>query len=221
LKETRTTIVADLPGFGESDPLPLPTAPAMVAALAQALGASMAGEAVDVLGIGNAAPLAVLLALRHPETVGKVITDGWIADHAAPDTLVPQIAFDPLGGGHLHTIWHMLRDAEAQWPWFDGSLAAQRRIDPVFDPMHLHRALTGILSQLQNYGDATRAALACAADVLATGAPGCPVLAFVCDTDPAFATTRLLPGAQLLERPTHFAGAAAILASALAAREAT
>lgn len=163
----RATLVPDLPGYGESDPLHEPSLEAAADALAAMVDA-LGYERVDLLGLGYATPLAASFAARHGGKVGRVVLDGCfgIADEDQNDmakALCPAIGFDR-AGGHLHRIWHMLRDAEAQWPWFDGSPAAQRALSPTLSATALHPALVAILKQPRSYGDMARAALRARAD---------------------------------------------------------
>lgn len=159
-----TTLVPDLPGFGESDSLPWPDADGIADALAALLAAQASG-AVTVLGIGIAAPLAARLAARHPEQVRRLVIDGAppldpVASQRFGDGLCPDIAFDAHAGTHLHHIWHMLRDGEAQWPWHDCAYESARLLPPLLGGEGLHAALTGVLKQPRDWGQAARAALA-------------------------------------------------------------
>ena len=163
----RSTLVPELPGYGESDPLPAPS----IDAAADALGAMVAAlglDRVDVLGLGFATPLAATFAARHGQKVGRVILDGCYALGDAErrdvaEALCPDPGFDR-AGGHLHRIWHMLRDGEAQWPWFDASPEAQRTLAPMLFAAALHPALVAILKQPARYGDIARAGARLAAD---------------------------------------------------------
>ncbi len=158
----RPVLIPELPGCGDSDPLPAPS----IDAAADALGAMLEQlglGSVDVLGLGFATPLAAAFAARHADQVGRVVLDGCFAlddrdRHDVAAALCPEIGFDR-AGGHLHRIWHMLRDAEAQWPWFDGSPAAQRALAPLLAASALHPSLLAILKQPERYGDIARAAV--------------------------------------------------------------
>lgn len=156
----RATLVPELPGYGESDPLAAPTLDTMADALAAMLR-QLGCTQVDVLASGPAIALACTLAARHPDAVGRIVIDCCPGLHLPgvpdPETqLAPVFPFDP-GGGHIHRYWHMLRDHEANWPWFDGSAAAARRIAPNLAARPLHDALVGILKQPDRYGDSLRA----------------------------------------------------------------
>lgn len=204
-------IVPDLPGFGESDPLP---PGADLADFARALSdgiAAMGITSVRVLGIGIAAPLAAALAAACPERVAMVAIDGLPPiGRTFGQNLYPPIAFDALSGGHLHRIWHMLRDGETQWPWFDNSLAAQRRLPPIFAADALHAALTGVLKQPDHWGQAAHAAMEGNLAGL-WDAVKVPLVAFS-HADPAYADAPHIPHARMVARPDDTEAAAHILA---------
>ena len=210
------TIVPDLAGYGDTDPLPNVSLRDHADALAAML-AELGESAVDVLALGFAAPLAADLAIRHPALVRCLVLDGATEpEDADAERLCPAFPIQP-GGGHLHEIWHMLRDGEANWPWYDGSIGAQRRTPPVLDAQSLHETLLAIMKQPSTYGAAAIAGL---------GAPTryallkAPVLLLDVNGDPAYRRTMaiaaLIPQAQILPRPTDIPGAAALLAARLA-----
>ncbi|MFS0851115.1 alpha/beta fold hydrolase [Novosphingobium panipatense] len=179
LAEDHDVIVPELPGFGDSDPLENATSAGYVSALESIL--ATIGEKVDVLAIGPATYLALALAAQHPDRLRAIVLDG--APHAPADldALGPSIGFD-MGGGHLHRTWHMLRDAQVQWPWYSAAAEAQRRTKPTIGGEALHRALIGTIKQPAHHADALRAALS---------APACttqhPALIFTRDGDPFYA----------------------------------
>lgn len=155
------TLVPELPGYGESASLPSCSLEEVADALVSALDQIGTGS-VDVLACSFATPLAEMLAARHTSRVCKIVLDGSfrIAKHHTSDfieELCPTLPFD-IGGGHIHRYWHMLRDGEASWPWFDRSAEARRSLNPNFEARALHDALLGILKQPHHYGDLTRAA---------------------------------------------------------------
>lgn len=154
----RDTLVPELPGFGESDPLPSPTPEAMAAALAAMLR-QLGYDSVDLLATDLATPLGCMLANGHPDLVSALVLDGCDQDTASVsrERIAPAFPFDP-GGGHIHRYWHMLRDSEANWPWFDGTASTKRGLSPALAARPLHDALVGILKQPEYYGDAARAA---------------------------------------------------------------
>lgn len=214
----RTVIVPDLPGFGDSDPLPQADADRMADALAMLIEQVAVG-AVDVLAIGLAAPLGARLAARHPTLVGALAIWGAPAFDLPPlDELCPEVDFDPLAGSHLHRFWHMLRDGAVQWPWFDAGPDAARPTPAMPTAAELHRALTGMLKQRTVYRQGVAAALD-VNDAEQWQDTGVPVLVAVGD-DPAMAGAAalidLLPYGAAFIAPADAEQAAQALGLALA-----
>jgi len=159
LSAHRKVIVPDLPGFGDSDPLPSEDADALADTLAALIGRLEDG-ACDVLAIGLAAPIGARMAARRKGLIRALAIWG-APSFDAPDLdeLCPDIAFDAAAGSHLHRFWHMLRDSEVQWPWFDASPPAARPAPALPDAADLHRALTGMIKQRTHYCKPVAAAL--------------------------------------------------------------
>lgn len=214
----RQVIVPELPGFGNSDPLPSggATADAIADALAALVDAIESG-ACDVVAIGLAAPIGARMAARWPNRVATLAIWGAPAVGDSDDALTPEIAFDPVAGSHLHRFWHMLRDGCVQWPWHDARPAAARCGD-IADASELHRALTGMLKQRIDYGQAIAAAMA-ANQPCDWQDVQVPVVVAVGD-DPSMASATsllaLLPDATAFRVPQDQAIAAAALDQALA-----
>jgi len=164
LEGTRPTLVPDLPGYGDSDALPEPDIGAFASTLGELIQ-HLEIDKVDVLAIDLAAPIGAALAALRPDLVGTLVVHGAPslgADAGQGSAFCPAIAFDPRAGTHLHSLWHMLRDSQVQWPWFDGTRAAARKAGRLPEPMQMHGALTGMLKQRPFYGDAAAAALSAA-----------------------------------------------------------
>jgi pimeloyl-ACP methyl ester carboxylesterase len=159
----RPVYVLEWPGAGESTPLLRSTPEAYVAATAQAMRA-LGLRDCDVVAEYLATPLALLLAKTHPELIHALALDGpMLADGATRAALAASYLADLTprhDGGHLHACWHMLRDREVHWPWFDGSRAATRFIDPDLEGRRLQTNLVDVMKQPTHAGDAPRAALA-------------------------------------------------------------
>lgn len=217
LAPRHAVLVPELPGVGESDPLPAPDADQLADALAALLTRHARGPAT-VLGIGLAAPLAARLAARHPAQVSRLVIDGApplapVAAERFGEGLCPEIPFDPQAGTHLHRIWHLLRDGEVQWPWHDPALAAARRLPPLLAGAGLHTALTGVLKQPRDWGQAAQAALA--AGRLADWSRVKTLTTVFAHADPAYAESAeiaaAIPGAIIAARPDTLDGAARLL----------
>ncbi|MGF7153414.1 alpha/beta fold hydrolase [Novosphingobium gossypii] len=215
LEAIRDTVVLELPGFGESDALEDPSPAGYVAALQDVI--AQIGGPVDILAIGPVAHLALSLAGSHPESVRTVALDGVPQVVADRDALCPPIGFD-MGGGHLHRAWHMVRDAQVQWPWYSREGSAQRQTEASIDGATLHRALVGTIKQPVRYGDALHASQAATPST-----PDHPVLVFTREDDPFHAgapqLARSLSRATCAIRPDRIADAAPILSGFLAARQ--
>jgi pimeloyl-ACP methyl ester carboxylesterase len=215
LAADRVVMVPDLPGLGDSDPLPSPTLGSYVAILDECLEALHPG-AVDVVGEGLGAVFALALAANRPLRVRRVIVDGvpmirsrdrrrFVRQYCPP--VEPDRA-----GAYLHRVWDQLRSTEMTWPWFERSASGARKRDAAVDAAALHAALVAIMKQLDAYGDAARAALdASVRDI--SKAVGQPVLVLKDGEDCRYAGTaslmRRLAKGTLLPRPASLDARAA------------
>lgn len=177
-------IAPDLPGGGESDPLVQSDAAGYADALAEVIKACDENS-VNILAMTTSTPLAIALAARHPALVNALILDGYSPQDAEmANRFCPPIRFDN-SGAHIHQLWHLLRNQSVQWPWYASGIEAIRWIDAQPTGLRLHRRLLDVLKQLDNYGDATQAALrfdsAAALPTL-----NCPILALHVERDPAY-----------------------------------
>jgi len=162
LASKRLTILPDLPGLGESHPLPYPTLGSYVMALSELLE-QLGVPTVDVLAEGLGTCFAVALAAHRPSQVRRVVLDGVPMIRSRERRMVAREYCPPIvpdrAGTHLLRIWHQLRDAEMSWPWFDRSADAARIRALDLDAQQLHAALVEVMKHLPSYGDAARAAL--------------------------------------------------------------
>jgi pimeloyl-ACP methyl ester carboxylesterase len=162
LARDRQVIVLDLPGLGESDPLPNPDAAAhreLLVAVLDALGLI----SVDLVAEFTASPFAVDLARHASNRVHRLALDG-VFQLTASERRSLWKSYCPgirpsWDGAHLHAIWHRLRDQELSWPWYDRSKAAVRRREPDLAPDRLHALMLDVLKQLDHYGEACLAAV--------------------------------------------------------------
>lgn len=160
-------IALDLPGHGESDALS-GTAPSIAG------WASAALRTLDALGIGafrlyghnGGATVAVEIALQAGARVQSLLLDapicftsgehdaiaaGWL-DGVAPVTPV-------WDGSHLTRVWHMRRDMELWWPWFDRRNATRKTLDPRIDPARLTIEVREMMKQPASFVPGWRAVL--------------------------------------------------------------
>lgn len=213
----RAVIAPDLPGLGESHPLPYPSLGSYVSALAEMLEA-LGAQTVDIAAAGLGTAFGVALAAHRPTHVRRLALDGVpmvrsrdrrrVAHRYCP-TLAPDRS-----GAYLTHLWQQLRDVEINWPWFERAANAARVHDPDLDPVRLQADLVEVVKQLPSYGDAPRAALeASLRDIL----PGVtqPVLLLEAPPDVRYSGTgraaRRLGHARRMPRPATLAGRAGAL----------
>ena len=213
----RLVIAPDLPGLGESHPLPYPSLGSYVTALVELLE-HLGIRTVDVFAAGLSGCLAVALAARETRLVRRVALDGLPMVRSRDHKLYARHYCPPLvpdrHGAYLQHAWQQLRGQEASWPWFDRTVAAARRHDPDLDPHRLQSLLADVLRQLPSYGDAARAALEGAVREILGGVRQ-PVLLLDDVADVRYAGTRRaarrLASARVVPRPADLAGRADVL----------
>ena len=123
----RPVFAADLPGHGDSDPVPAGD-DALIDRLAAALADLIAQRGlsgIDLVAMGDSAAIALALVERAPAVISSlslcnptVTPDDRIAEFERE--AVPALSPD-WAGGHLLTAWHCARDQDLFWPWFDKS----------------------------------------------------------------------------------------------------
>ncbi|WP_431281272.1 alpha/beta hydrolase [Humitalea sp. 24SJ18S-53] len=220
LSETRLVLVPDLPGCGESDPLP-DDAPDL-GTFAQALIGfcdAMGLAACDVLGAHLGARVAMEMALAAPSRTRRIILDGvGFYDDAGRQEMLervaPEIRPDP-DGIYLHMAHAMCRDYFRFFPWFARD-PAHRRAAPAPDPIAVHAKLLEVLKNGTTYHRAYRAAIRYRVE---DRLPLVRVPALIVATrgdnvaPQAARAAALLPGAALVETPgaADLAETAAIL----------
>lgn len=162
LGRDRLTIAPDLPGLGESHPLPYPSLGSYATALSELLE-ELECPNVDVFAEGLGTCFAVALAAHHPQLVRRLALDGLPLIRSRDRGRYARHYCPPLAldrhGTHLLRAWQQMRDAEASWPWFDRSADAARKHDPDLDPLRMQANLVEIMKSPASYGDAARAAL--------------------------------------------------------------
>jgi len=161
LAATHDVIVPDHPGSGLTDAPEngdiLAVAAHSVLAVADAFGLKSFG--VAAAGCGGA------VAAYLTRQAGPRVTRFWLADVTPPDELraqkiAPALDLSPTGA-HWVQAWLMLRDAQIYEPWFDGSIAAQRRTQGNFDAAWLHDQTVALMESRASYHLLPRAAAAC------------------------------------------------------------
>ena len=191
-------LAPDLPGCGLSDPLGEDAGcDAYARVLAKAMDA-VGADRYAVIGLGLAAPIAIALAATQPGSVSRVLLDGmpWLDPWRARDiaaNYAPPIT-PARDGSHFHATWHRLRDEQLQWPWFDRSARARRRVDPDLDGQRLHDRLVATLMQPATYGEPCRAALRYDLDA-GLGGMAMPVAVLEVPGDPRYDGAERIAGA--------------------------
>lgn len=222
LAQGRVAYALELPGTGESAPLPGPSSVSFAEAIGEAIAALGLTE-VDLYAEHMAAPLAIELAVLKPGLVKTLVLDGvpMLTQKERQDMALgycPALEAD-MTGKHVIQAWHMLRDIELHWPWYDGRRSATRVIDPEIGGERLYLLMLDVLKQMPHYGEAAQAALA--VDVAAL-LPKVTARAVLLKTDKDVRYTgvdlaaKQVKGAQVLPRAKAVAARAKSVLGALA-----
>jgi pimeloyl-ACP methyl ester carboxylesterase len=156
LAALRSVLLPDLPGCGESDPLP--PEKSSLADHADALASVIEAwwtEAVHIYAVGVGAALALELNARHPNRVRALTLTGLLRTAGAPrramiGRLAPPIHLEE-DGSHWYRTWLMLRDSLVRWPWYQRAPSALRRQPVDLDPAHLHAWTCDVMRQYATY----------------------------------------------------------------------
>lgn len=164
LGEDLTAISVDLPGYGNSTPLPVSPVPE-VADFACALADALTG-----LGIGRCACYAhhgsskILLEFAHrfPDRVSLALLEGLALPLGPPEGDFIARYLRPFelsdDGSHLAREWTRVRDAQRFFPWFARSERARIPAD-LPDERELHEYAVDLFSAGANYGAAQAATM--------------------------------------------------------------
>lgn len=206
---SHAVLAVDLPGHGESDPLP--GGEQSVESWADAVLATLDAlriAAVHLYGHNGGASVAVEIANRSPARVRSLVLDAPIClpDHERMELATryaPDVA--PVwDGSHLTRVWHHLRDQELWWPWFDRRHQTIRATPPRIDPADLTLRVREMIKQPASYAAAWGALFRYPLrDRLARTSA---VLRFVAAREDVFAhalaaASRLRPDATVVELP--------------------
>lgn len=154
-------LALDLPGHGESDPLPQSIA-SWVETVEKLLEKLDIRE-LRVYGHNGGAAVAVELAHRLGRRVRGIVLDApaFLGDEdraRLPAQYAPPVK--PMwDGSHWLRAWHHLRDSELWWPWFDRTRHAVRRAAPRIDPQALTVRVREAMKQPASYEPAWEASL--------------------------------------------------------------
>jgi pimeloyl-ACP methyl ester carboxylesterase len=157
-------LALDLPGHGESDPLPgNPQSVQVWADVVERLLQRMEIKDLRIYGHNGGAAVAVELAHRLGRRVRGLVLDApsFLNDEDRP-RLPAQYAppVKPVwDGSHWLRAWHHLRDSELWWPWFDRTHHCVRRAAPRIDPQSLTVRVREAMKQPESYEPAWQASL--------------------------------------------------------------
>ncbi len=215
----RRVIAPDMPGNGDSEPLPQ-ASPELADYVAQTVELldRLGIDQVDFCGQHSGAHIGLELALRHPGRVRRLVMDGlgvfppalkaqMLAEYA------PEMQPDE-HGGHLAWAWHFVGEMFVHFPHFLRDPAHRQHHSPVPPAAVRHALVVEVLKALPSYHRAYRAVFA---DDCASRLPLLrhPALLMAAQGDPLMdyldAAAALLPGATLA-RVTRAERAAAVLA---------
>jgi pimeloyl-ACP methyl ester carboxylesterase len=222
LAKDRPVYAIDLPGCGESSPLANPSAQLYADVIARTIE-SLDLKQADVIAEGMSTPIAVCFAASHPGHVRALLLDA-IANADIDLRTEMRINYvtdlrPTREGLHLHRAFHMLRDQEVQWPWYDEGDGAIRKITPRLGAERIHTRLVDTLKQYAYHGDAIQAALDVDVPALL---PAISARTIVCTVDgdvrygAAEKTAKQLKNGTTLARPQSVPDRAAAFLSALA-----
>ena len=154
-------LALDLPGHGESDPLPLnpqdhATWMRAVCHVLDHLGLKQ----VHLWGHQGGAALACAMAVQSPERVTSVTLDAplW-TDAPMREQMLRQGIPDvnpSWEGAHWLRAWHHTRDAELWWPWFDRRVVQRKPQPSQIDPVRLNLRVLEAMKQPASYAAAWR-----------------------------------------------------------------
>lgn len=112
-------------------------------------------EEVDIYAHGTSAAVAIEMARRHPEKVGRITFRSppaieWDPSGAFADRYAPDISPSWEGANFLR-LWHHLRDQQIWWPWYDRRTECARKVKLTIEPGVLQRKALILLQQPRHY----------------------------------------------------------------------
>lgn len=168
-----TAVAIDIPGLGQSGPLPLPQPE--IEDQAEALAAFMDQVGIERAGLYGSHTgglICVEFARRYPERAAVTLVDGYPI--YTPDERARRVAtyFPPFelawDGSHLLWLWYRYREQYLFWPWNIPSAVTRANCD-VPDPAYLQAAVVDLLQSGNDYRKAYAAAFRCESEKLFEG----------------------------------------------------
>jgi pimeloyl-ACP methyl ester carboxylesterase len=208
LAPTRFCIAPDMLGNGDSAaPATDSTTMEYYAGCAVRMLDALKIERVDFYGSHTGAQIAIELAVKWPDRVGRLVLDGMplFANDLKRDLLAnyaPAVQPDEFGG-HLLWAWNFVRDQFLFWPHYAHDV--QHRLpNGLLSPRQLHLGVVDVLKALDTYRIAYQAAFAQDVRGLVPRIRA-PVLFTATERDPLHTyleeVAALLPGAKKLLFP--------------------
>ena len=163
--QTAPALAPDLPGHGESEPLPgNPQDPASHAAALERLLERLGIRELRLYGHNGGAAVALELAHRLGRRVRGIALDApcFLEDEdraRLPARYAPPVT-PTWDGSHWLRAWHHLRDAELWWPWFERKHRNVRTNGHRIDPQALTLRVREAMKQPASYQPAWQASLA-------------------------------------------------------------
>ena len=157
-------IALDLPGCGESGPLPGEAPSIMdfadvVAGLCEQLGIDSAG----VYGIGIGSSVAIALKSRSPDLVSRLAVHSVLLPGAEERADLRTNYAPPIpikdNGSHWYDTWMMLRDSLIMWPWYSTDASGRRDVTQDFSAQRLHDWTFEVMKQRESYHHVIHAAI--------------------------------------------------------------
>lgn len=163
LASHREVIALDLPGMGDSEPLPISGEPEIsdYTAIVQAALAVLGVSRCDVYGTLSGSRVALDLARGSLPHVRALVLDGIgiPKPEQLPELLqryVPALEPDWYGG-QFQKVWHLVRDQYLYYPWYARDRAHRRDVD-LPSPRQLHLKAMEVLKSAHGFGPLVRAA---------------------------------------------------------------
>ena len=164
LARNRPVYAMDLPGNGDSDPLPTDRPSIEDYANSVSCAVEQLGlPQFDLYGRGSGASVAVEVAIANPGLVRSLILERvMLFGRDERDELIAhltppiEISWD---GSHFYRTWLMLRDQLLFWPWYARSKESCVRLNEDVGAETLHRWAVEVLKSYQTWHLATQAAL--------------------------------------------------------------
>ena len=157
-------IALDLPGCGESDPLPgdAPTIMDYADAVSNVCG-QLGISAAGVYGIGFGSSVAIALKSRAPDFVSRLALHGVLLPEVQERADLRANYAPPINikanGSHWYDMWMMLRDSLIMWPWYSRNSSGRRDVEQDFDGRRLHDWTFEVMKQRESYHHLINAAI--------------------------------------------------------------